>query len=255
MISLTSAAVTSPVLCNGGDATVTLVATGGTGTLSYTFDGTTNTTGVFTHAAGTSLAYSITDANSCSAVTGNLNITEPATVTVSLAETTSIICNGDNAQVTINAGGGDGSYTYSSDGILYQTSNIFNKPVGTYTLYVKDGNNCVAQDDITINEPIAILTNLTISTADICFEDAGIITIENYETDVAYSLFEGGNSLAYTSSVSGTDLVLTIDASILNTEKTYIITTKAERGGCILDMDTEVSIEVIHKPVPGDINF
>src|SRR6185437_13109190 len=64
-ITLSSAAVTSPILCNGGTATVTIAATGGTGTLSYTFNGHTNTTGVFSGvAAGTSLAYSITDANS-----------------------------------------------------------------------------------------------------------------------------------------------------------------------------------------------
>ena len=43
----------STIPCNGGTATVTITAAGGTGALSYTFDGVTNATGIFTHAAGT----------------------------------------------------------------------------------------------------------------------------------------------------------------------------------------------------------
>jgi hypothetical protein len=44
-LALTSAAVTTAINCNGGKATVTIVATGGTAH-SYTFNSTTNTTGV-----------------------------------------------------------------------------------------------------------------------------------------------------------------------------------------------------------------
>jgi hypothetical protein len=39
-------AVTTAIDCNGGKATVTMVATGGTAPYSYTFNSTTNTTGV-----------------------------------------------------------------------------------------------------------------------------------------------------------------------------------------------------------------
>jgi hypothetical protein len=46
-LALTSAAVTTAIDCNGGKATVTIVATGGTAPYSYTFNSTTNTTGVF----------------------------------------------------------------------------------------------------------------------------------------------------------------------------------------------------------------
>jgi hypothetical protein len=45
-LALTSAAVTTAMNCNGGKATVTIVATGGTAPYSYTFNSTTNTTGV-----------------------------------------------------------------------------------------------------------------------------------------------------------------------------------------------------------------
>jgi hypothetical protein len=42
-LALTSAAVTTAIDCNGGKATVTIVATGGTAPYSYTFN-STNTT-------------------------------------------------------------------------------------------------------------------------------------------------------------------------------------------------------------------
>jgi uncharacterized lipoprotein YajG len=47
-LALTSAGVTTAINCNGGKATVTIVASGGTSPYSYTFNGTTNSTGVFT---------------------------------------------------------------------------------------------------------------------------------------------------------------------------------------------------------------
>jgi hypothetical protein len=42
VLALTSAAVTTAIDCNGGKATVTIVATGGTAPYSYTFNSTTN---------------------------------------------------------------------------------------------------------------------------------------------------------------------------------------------------------------------
>jgi hypothetical protein len=70
-IVLTSATVTTPIACNGGTGTVTIVATGGTAPIYYTFNSQTNTTGVFSGvAAGNNLAYSITDAVSWGPLTG-----------------------------------------------------------------------------------------------------------------------------------------------------------------------------------------
>jgi hypothetical protein len=45
-LALTSAAVTTAIDCNGGKATVTIVATGGTVYTVIHFNSTTNTTGV-----------------------------------------------------------------------------------------------------------------------------------------------------------------------------------------------------------------
>jgi hypothetical protein len=62
-LALTSA-VTTAIDCNGGKATVTIVATGGTAPYSYTFQQYYQYNGSFFTdvSAGTGLSYSFTDA-------------------------------------------------------------------------------------------------------------------------------------------------------------------------------------------------
>src|SRR5207248_5017452 len=72
----------TPIACNGGLSTVTVSASGGTGTL--------NGAGSFSHAAGT-YSYTVTDGNSCSASTLE-NTYEPSAIDMS-PKHTQIACN------------------------------------------------------------------------------------------------------------------------------------------------------------------
>ena len=132
------------IACNGGTATVTITAAGGTAPLSYTFDGVTNASGVFTHAAGTNLAYSVTDVNNCAAATGTFTVVQPDVISVSNVSQTTIACNGGTATVTITAAGGTGALSYTFDGVTNATG-IFTHAAGTNLAYsVTDVNNCAA---------------------------------------------------------------------------------------------------------------
>ena len=156
----------SVIACNGGTATVTITAAGGTGALSYTFDGVTNATGIFTHAAGTSLPYSVTDANNCTAATGTFNVVEPAVISVSNVSQSTIPCNGGTATVTITAAGGTGALSYTFDGVTNATG-IFTHAAGTSLPYsVTDANNCTAATGtFNVVEPAAIsVSNVSQST-------------------------------------------------------------------------------------------
>ncbi len=168
----------STIACFGGSATVTITASGGTGILSYTFDGATNTSGVFTHAAGTALAYSVTDANNCNAATGTFDVVEPAAITVSNVAQTPITCNGGTSTVTITAAGGTGALSYTFDGVTNATG-IFTHGAGTGLLYsVTDANNCTpASGSINIIQPGAVtISNIAQSTID-CFGGSATVTI------------------------------------------------------------------------------
>ena len=60
-----------------------------------------------------------------------------------------------DGQLEITAEGGDGSYTYSINGVDYQASNTFSGlSAGDYTVYVKDGEGTVANFEVTISQPI-----------------------------------------------------------------------------------------------------
>ena len=130
---------TTPILCNGGNAVITVSASGGTGTCSGT--------GTFSHAAGT-YSYTVTDANSCTATTTG-TITEPTAVVAS-SSNTAILCNGGNSIVTVSATGGTPGYTGTG---------TFSVPAGPYSYTVTDANGCTATTSGTITEPTAVVAS------------------------------------------------------------------------------------------------
>src|SRR5439155_1604042 len=93
--AVTASSSHTAILCNGGNSTVTVRATGGTA--PYTGPGEHEVS------AG-AYSYTVTDANSCTATTTG-TITEPSAVTASSSHT-AILCNGGNSTVTVSATGG-----------------------------------------------------------------------------------------------------------------------------------------------------
>src|SRR5207253_860075 len=124
------------ILCNGGNSTVTVSATGGTGAYSGT--------GTFSHAAGT-YSYTVTDANSCTSTTTG-TITQPDAVDAS-SDHTAILCNGGNSTVTVSATGGTGAYSGTG---------TFSHAAGTYSYTVTDANSCTSTTTGTITQPDAV---------------------------------------------------------------------------------------------------
>ena len=118
---IADASVTTPIACNGGTATVTITAEGGDENYTYTFDGASNSTGVFSGiAAGTAYTWSVVDGNLCED-SGTLDVEENDELIADASVTTPIACNGGTATVTITAEGGDENYTYTFDGASNST--------------------------------------------------------------------------------------------------------------------------------------
>ncbi|MBK9412023.1 MAG: hypothetical protein IPN61_01135 [Bacteroidetes bacterium] len=135
-----TAVETTPVLCNGGTATVTVTATGGTGILTGE--------GTFTVSAGTH-TYIVTDANGCTG-TNSITITEPTAISVTVTETTPIVCPGGTATVTVSASGGTG---------VLSGTGTFTVAAGTYNYTVTDENGCTGTGSITVSDPAAVLVS------------------------------------------------------------------------------------------------
>jgi GEVED domain len=147
-------------LCNGQLGSVTLAASGGTGTISTTGSTSALTAGVYTFTA--------TDANNCSAsATATINAA-PSSVTITAAATQPA-CAGNTGSVTLTTGGGTGtiSTTGATTGLI----------AGTYTFTATDANNCSASATATINAAPSAVSLMATTIQPLCAGETGSVTL------------------------------------------------------------------------------
>lgn len=154
VLSFTTAV--SNALCQGGaTGTITVTAAGGTGPYQYSVNGNPFQSGNVLNnvSAGTPLV-SVMDANSC-VKSNNVPVGEPAVLTLQVTNKQPAKCFGGNdAAITVQAGGGKGPYQYAINSGAYQASPVFNTlTAGTYTITVQDANACTFSIPATASEP------------------------------------------------------------------------------------------------------
>ena len=154
--ALTAASSATAILCNGGNSTVTVSATGGTAPYMGT--------GTFTQTAG-QYSYTITDANGCTAIT-SVTISQPAALVAS-SSATAILCNGGSSTVTVSASGGTAPFTGTG---------TFTRTAGTWSFTVTDANGCTSSTSVTIGQP-AVLTASASATAILCMGGNSSVTV------------------------------------------------------------------------------
>ncbi|MEZ5045387.1 MAG: SprB repeat-containing protein [Chitinophagaceae bacterium] len=192
--ALTLSSSATPILCNGGNSTLTATAGGGTTPYSYAINGGTyQSSNSFTGITQGSYTITVKDANNCTKTT-TINITQPSALTLS-SSATPILCNGGNSTLTATAGGGTTPYSYAINGGTYQSSNSFTGITqGSYTITVKDANNCTKTTTINISQPTALAITTLTATIPSCVpgNDATITTTASGGTSpYSYSLNGG----------------------------------------------------------------
>ena len=182
------------------DGSVTTTSNGGWGGNSFTIvypDATTtftNGTGSFSSLNQTgTYTISVTDVNGCS-VSTTFDLT-PAIAPV-LAITANDICYDDATGLVLTANvtsGGDGNFEYSLNGGVFDTNNVFTGlGPGTYTIDVRDGNNCTDSETITINPELSVTATAPNITA--CATDTDIdITAAGGDGNYVYSVVPAGD--------------------------------------------------------------
>jgi len=195
-LPITATASALPIKCPGDSTTVTIAASGGTGTLVYTFDGVTQTgNGIFTGIPAGTYNWSVTDSLGCGPVTGTLSVTEPDTIDATIAVTTPIDCAGGTATVTITATGGTAPYTYIFNGVTQTGSGVFaGIPASTgYLWSVTDGNGCsTVAGTFDVTEPDTLDATAVETTPVPCVGGTATVTI-----------FATGGTPAYTYTLNG----------------------------------------------------
>lgn len=150
--------------CNTNTGSITAVGSGGTPPYTYNINGGAYfASGVFNNLVPGNYAITVKDATGCTTGT-NVVLTNPSAPSLT-AVVQSTSCNLNNGTITATATGGVAPLTYSINGTTFQSSNIFtNLQPSTYTLYVKDANQCYSTLTVTIaNTPMPKVTAFTIA--------------------------------------------------------------------------------------------
>ena len=169
-------AVVTPPKCFGEDGTVTITATGGTGT--YTGLGT------FTVRHGRSYSFIVTDSNGCISNRISGLMPDPKEL-VATAVPADALCFGDMGSVTVTATGGT---------LPYIGTGTFDVVPGTYNYTITDANGCETVVPATVKGPSAIAMPVaSVTFQPNCLQPKGIIvfTAPAEGTGHQYSVDDG----------------------------------------------------------------
>ncbi|MBX7109031.1 MAG: T9SS type A sorting domain-containing protein [Chitinophagales bacterium] len=233
-LSLTASSIATP--CSGSDGIVTAIAAGGVGLLQYSIDGSTfQSSNIFTGLAAGIYTVTVQDANGCSAnATVTVSIIFSPTIT---AAVTNANCTSSNGIITATGSGGTPPYTYSIDGVNFQSSNVISALApGTYTVTIKDAAGCTGTTSVTIiNVGSGPPPSITIIKADNIpcdgSGDPGEIKVSGTGGTGPYQFsFEGGPF----SNTNNWDI---------DTAGTYSVTIK-DANGCTTTIEITISVDV-----------
>lgn len=156
---------TIDVSCSGGDdGELTFEGVGGIAPYEFAIDGGVYGTDVtFTGLNAGSYDIDLRDDNGCFAAI-TVEITEPPALLLGLVATIDATCfGGSDGTLEVIGGGGTGALEYSIDGGAFGASTTFGGLTeGTYTIALRDANNCEITLDIDINEPVPVAVDETV---------------------------------------------------------------------------------------------
>ena len=226
-ITISQPSALSATLSNGtintlaGTTSVTVTATGGTPSYTYSLNnGTYQTSNIFSGVATGTHTIRIKDSKGC-ILTKSLALTATPTspLTASVTKGTVIACNGGTTTVTISASGGFSPYTGTG---------TFTVSAGTYNYTITDASNTSVTASVTITQPNAITATLS----------NGLITTIGGRTSITVNAT--GGTPSYTYSLNGgtyqTSNVFTNVAS-----GTHTIRVKDSKS-CILTKTLSISV-------------
>lgn len=154
--------LTEDLECNGIPiGSIEVIATGGTGQLTYSIDGIAYQTGtLFENLDAGDYDVYAKDINGCIKLLATVTINEPPAIEVDALTTIDLSCNGSaDGEITLTASGGIAPLQVSLNGGAFQVNgfNFANLAAGDHIIQIKDASDCTLDTTITLNEPDAIV--------------------------------------------------------------------------------------------------
>ena len=208
---------------NANDGQVNLTVTGGTPNYTYAWSSTQITQNIANLSAG---PYTVTvlDAQGCS-VTASATIINPAPVAVNLTSTNENCFGNSNATITSAVTGGTTPYSYSWSNTA-TTANLSGLAAATYTVTVKDANQCSATAGVTITEPAQLSANATPTPAT-CFGQANgsvALTVTGGTNPYGFAWNNTATTQNLSAVIAGTYTVAVLDANGCSATASAIVT-------------------------------
>ncbi|MES2763040.1 MAG: PKD domain-containing protein [Bacteroidota bacterium] len=248
-----TAAVTTSlnVLCNGSaTGSLTVVPAGGIAPFTYTLTAptVTNTTGNFTGLVAGAYNITVRDNSGCTA-TVSATITQPTPVTGTISMTPVNCFGNSTGVVTAGGAGGIAPYTYLWPALGSSTlATVTGVAAGTYTVTIRDANNCPITRTVTVTQPTSLTLTSTLTPAT-CgnANGSGTVTVAGGTTPYSYNWSNGGTTATLTAVSAGTHTVtvtdnngcvLTRTVTITNIPGPTAITGTTTLAGCNLSNGT-----------------
>ncbi len=156
------------VNCFGGNnGSAIALGTGGTANYTYTWNPGNIISSQLTNVSQGVYSVSVSDTKSCIVQT-TVNITQPASITVTGSVNTVSCYSGNNGVITLSLTGGTSPYTYFWLPIGQTTSVITNLAAGNYSVNLSDANGCLGYANYSVSQSPSIAIAFT-STQVSCF--------------------------------------------------------------------------------------
>ena len=203
----------APVLvqptCNGGsNGSITVSATGGTGTITYVWGGglAGATDSLLTQGTYTVTA---TDSAGCSA-SATYNLTQPAAITFGAPVIDSIKCNGGTGGITVSATGGTGTITYAWTGGLTGAS-VTGLTVGSYSVTATDSVGCSASTTYSLTQPTPLVIDTGVVRGATCTVNGSVVvTVSGGTAGYTYGWSSGSSSTDSLGGLTGGAVTVTV---------------------------------------------
>jgi hypothetical protein len=244
---IATASLNHAISCHSGqgtnnDGAVTVNATGGTGTLTYSWSPSGGTNATASGLSAGSYSVTVTDANTCSQTSNSVTLSEPTAISGTATIANNISCHSgqgtnNDGSVTISATGGTGTLSYNWSPSGGNSATASGLSAGSYSVTVTDGNNCsMTSNSVTLSEPQAISATIT-------GNSTVMGTVTNTYTGPAgmatYSWSVKGAGASIVGSSSGSSVNIT---TLCNSTADTIMLTVTNDNGCSASCTKTVTV-------------
>jgi gliding motility-associated-like protein len=196
-------AVTNVLCLNQSNGSFTVTGSGGTNPYTYAIGSaaysSANTFGSLT--AGSYILH-IKDNNGCIKDT-TVTITQPTAVAANFIINQPSCFAGTDGSITVIGSGGTPGYNYAIGVGPYAAANFFsNLAAGTYTIHIKDNNNCIKDTAVSVGQPTPLSVSVIPANLKCNGDNSGIIIVgaaggtSPYSYAVDAGPFQASNTLS-----------------------------------------------------------